>query len=367
MNAEARLEKLRSIMRRAGIDFVGLIPSPNLRYLTGKVHYVNERPIMLFIPLDDQPVAVIPKLEVPLFSQHPIECRIFSWADAEGYDQAFQTAFDSMNVTGKTIGVDGLNVRFFEGEIIRQHAPGATVIGVDEHLAEMRIIKDDDEIAALRKAIQISEQALQMTLDTIKVGMSEREIADQLETHLKTLGSEELSFNTIMHGGGNTALPHTGPLGYRIQPGDPLLFDFGGVHQGYRADITRTVFFREPSDDFRAFYEVVKTANATARGAACPGIKAEDVDRATNQVLIDAGYEHLIRHRTGHGLGLEAHEWPYIVEGNERILQPGMVFTVEPGIYQLDVIGVRIEDDVLITADGAESLSTFPRDIMIVG
>jgi Xaa-Pro dipeptidase len=226
--------------------------------------------------------------------------------------------------------------------------------------------KDDAEIDALRHAVEISEQALRLTLDAVRVGMSEIELADVLEAHMKALGSEEPSFKTILHAGSNTALPHSGPLPYRIQAGDPLLIDFGAVYQGYRADITRVVFVGEPCREFRHFYAVVQAANAAGRAAAGPGVAAEAVDIAAKSVLIDAGYGQLVRHRTGHGIGLESHEPPYIVEGNKLLLEPGMVFTVEPGIYEMNSIGVRIEDDLLITGEGAESISTFSRDIIVV-
>ncbi|HST06334.1 MAG TPA: Xaa-Pro peptidase family protein [Chloroflexia bacterium] len=366
MQTHKRLDKLQAIMRNERLDIVALIPGATLRYLTGGVHYVMERPIVEFISLDDPPVAVIPQLEVPLFKAKQMDPRIVSWTDAEGYDQAFRTGLDMLHPAGKTIGVEGTRMRFFEGEVIRRWAAGATVIAADEQLARLRVHKDDDEIDALRRAVEISEQALKLTLDAVRVGMSEIELADILETHMKALGSEEPSFKTILHGGRNTALPHSGPLPYRIQRGDPLLIDFGAVYQGYRADITRVVFVGEPGPEFRHFYAVVQAANAAGRAAAGPGVAAEAVDIAAKSVLIEAGYGRLIRHRTGHGIGLESHEAPYIVEGNKLLLEPGMVFTVEPGIYDMNAIGVRIEDDVLITGEGAESISTFSRDIIVV-
>jgi Xaa-Pro dipeptidase len=367
MQFTPRLEKLREIMQQSGLDIVALIPGPNLCYLTGSEHYVMERPIVMFIPSEGTPLSVIPKLEKPLFDRHPLKSQQVIWTDAEGYKQAFQSALVSLETTGKTIGVEGVRLRFFEGEVIRQYAPEAQVVDADTTLAELRIKKEPDEIEALREAIRLSEKALQMTLDEVRVGMSEREINDQLEANIKAVGGVGLSFKTILRGGPNSALPHSQAEDYELQPGDPLLFDFGTTHQGYRADITRVVFVGEPSTEDRAFYEIVKAANAVGRAAAKPGVTAESVDLATRQVFIDAGYEHLIRHRTGHGLGLETHESPFIVQGNQRLLEPGMVFTIEPGIYKIGEMGVRIEDDVLITENGSESLSTFGRELLVVG
>lgn len=366
MAAKSRFEKLFAIMRQSKLDIVALIPGPNLRYLSNSVHFLMERPIVMFVPLDEQPIVVIPKLEIPLFKKHLVVPRIFYWSDAEGYEIAFASAFEALDVHGKTIGVEGLYMRFFEGEIIRSLAPKATVIDASSYLSELRIIKEVVEIASLRKAIQISESALQTTLSDVRVGMSEREIASQLEAHIKAQGGEGFSFDMILHGGSNTALPHSGPLDYRIQHGDPLLVDFGATFGGYCADITRTVFVGEANKEYRQFYAVVQAANEAGRMAAKPGVTAESVDLAARKVIVEAGYKHLMRHRTGHGLGLQAHEAPYIVEGNQRILQPGMVITIEPGIYRMGEIGVRIEDNVLITESGSDSLTTYARDVVVL-
>lgn len=366
MTAETRFDKLYALMRQAGLDVMALIPGPNHRYLTGAVHYVMERPIVTFYPLDQTPIAVIPQLEIPLFERHPAAAELIAYTDAEGYAGAFRAALDRIGSPGKTIGVEGLLMRFFEGEIIRQSAPGATVVDASAQLEELRLIKDAAEIAALRRAIDISQRALRATFAEVVIGMSEIEAAAILENHMRALGGDGLSFGTILHAGGNTTLPHSGPLDYRIQHGDPLIVDFGATFAGYCADITRTVFFGAVSDEHREFYAVARAANEAGRRAARPGATCESVDIAARQVFIDAGYEDLMRHRTGHGIGLEAHEAPYIVVGNQRVLEPGMVFTIEPGIYRQGEIGVRIEDNVLITDDGAESLTTFPRDILVL-
>lgn len=366
MDERARIDKLYAIMRAAGLDALALIPGPNHRYLTGAEHYVLERPIVTFYARDQAPIAVIPELEIPLFERHPAPAELVSYTDAEGYEGAFRAALGRIGAGGKMIGVEGLHMRFFEGEIIRRSAPKAAVVDATAPLAELRMHKDAAEVARLRRAIDISERALQAMFDEVEVGMSEIEAAAILEGHIKALGGDGLSFGTILHAGANTPLPHSGPLDYRIQHGDPLIVDFGARYEGYCADITRTVFVGEVSDEQREFYAIVQRANEAGRQAARPGVTCESVDIAARQVFIDAGYEHLIRHRTGHGLGMEAHEAPYIVIGNERILAPGMVFTVEPGIYRMGEIGVRIEDNMLITEDGAESLSRFPRELMVI-
>lgn len=362
-----RLDRLRSVMERSAIDVIVLIPGANLRYITGCAHYIGERPIIMFVPREGKSVAVIPKLETALFRRHPMESDLHIYADSEGPEAAFASALAALRVEGRTIGVEGKRLRFFEAELIRTLAPRARLVDADLPLAGLRVVKDPGEVAAIRRAVEISEEALRLTLDRVRVGMSEREISSALEVHLLDLGAQGTAFPTIVRGGPNSALPHSQGEDYALRPGDPLLFDFGALSDGYCADITRTVFVGEPSEEHRAFYEAVRAANAAGRAAVRPGVTAESVDRAAREVLAGAGHEALIRHRTGHGLGLEVHEWPYIVEGNARLLEPGMVFTVEPGIYRIGEIGVRIEDDMLVTEDGAESLTTFTRDLFVAG
>ncbi len=360
----ARVNRLQSAMAKTEADVLAIIPGPNLRYLCGGVHFLLERPLVWFLPRVGEPLAVVPQLESSLFQGHDLPARVLPWSDADGYERAFAAAFAELSLSGKRVLVEGLRMRYFECEILR--AAGAVLGAGDTLLSELRMRKDESELAALRRAIRLSEMALGQVLAEIRVGMSEQEIGVRLDALLREVGCEGQSFTTIVHAGGNTAMPHHGPLPYRAKVGDALLFDFGGVYQGYCADITRVFFFGEANPRQRRFYEAVYRANERARQVARPGLACAELDRQTAAVLQEAGWGDLIRHRTGHGLGLEAHEEPYVVAGNERLLEPGMVFTVEPGIYELGKLGVRIEDNILITEEGSESLTTFPRELRVL-
>ncbi|MBZ0306341.1 MAG: Xaa-Pro peptidase family protein [Anaerolineae bacterium] len=363
-----RLEKLRSIMQESHLDAVALVPGSTFRYLAGSVHHLNERPIVLVIPREGRPAAVMPNLEVELFSSHGFDAELVQWHDADGYDSAFQQVVKLLRLDGKTIGVEGQRMRFFEGEALRRHAPNANVFSADKQIAKLRLHKDAEAIAALRKAIQISEQALEATLQAVQVGMTELQIATLLERHMSDLGGEGIAFTTTVLAGENSARPHGMVRSdYYLQAGEPLLFDFGATYGGYNADITRTFFVKSVSDEHRAIYETVKKANAAGREAVKPGVTAEAVDLTTLQVLKDDGFESLIVHKTGHGLGMDVHEEPYIMRGNLEKLEPGMVFTVEPGLYKPGSIGVRIEDNVVVTDSGVDTLTTFDRDLRIIG
>jgi Xaa-Pro dipeptidase len=202
----------------------------------------------------------------------------------------------------------------------------------------------------------------------VRPGMTERDVMASLSLALMEAGSGPLPFEGIVLAGERAALPHGGPTDREINVGDVLLLDFGARKEGYISDITRTFAVGRPLEGkHKAVYEAVKAANAAGRAAARPGVTCEEVDRAARKVIEDAGFGKYFVHRTGHGIGLDGHERPYIVEGNKTVLEVGMAFTVEPGIYIPGEIGVRIEDDMIVTADGADSLTTFGRDLIVVG
>jgi len=230
------------------------------------------------------------------------------------------------------------------------------------------MFKDETEIAAMQRAVEIAQNALRDTIPAIKPGVTEREIAAELTTHLLRRGSSPaFPFQPIVSGGPNSANPHAVPTDRPLQRGDLLVIDYGATVEGYFSDITRTFAIGAVEPELRHIAEIVEQANAAGRAAAGPGVPARTVDEAARSVIEDAGYGEYFTHRTGHGLGLEVHEPPFIRGDNEQILQPGMTFTVEPGIYLPGRGGVRIEDDILITEDGSRSLTDLPRPLWRLG
>jgi Xaa-Pro dipeptidase len=269
---------------------------------------------------------------------------------------------------GARIGVEGQRMRVFDLFALQQALPDASFVDIHAAISRIRLHKTPDEIERLRKAIRLSEAALEATLAEVRVGMTETEIEALLLRNLFAQGADGLSFAPIVAAGDNAAKPHAHARhDYRIKPGDALLFDFGGTHQGFSADITRTVFVKQVSDYDRAFYEAVLGANEKGRAVSRPGITASDVDDAVLNVLEHSQFASFCRHKTGHGLGLDVHEAPQIMRGNAQILEPGMVFTIEPGLYREGEAGVRIEDNVVVTETGIECLTSFPRELRLVG
>jgi Xaa-Pro dipeptidase len=363
----ARLNRLREIARTDNLDVIALVPGANSYYITGAKFKLGSRPTVMFIPANgSDPVLAIPTLEIPLIAgREPYPIRMVSYTDAEGYTTAFEKV--CAEFAGKRIGVEGMTMRVTEGQAIEKYAPGSTLIAAENIIAELRIRKDTSEVDEMRKAIKISEDALADVISEVRPGMTERSVMQMLVTAIAERGGQEDAFPPIVLTGANSAQPHGSPGEAVIREGDLLLFDFGTKVNGYPSDITRTFAIGKVSDELKRIYEVVLAANEAGIRVARPGIAAQDVDRAARKVIEDAGYGEYFLHRTGHGLGLDVHEAPNMREGNTQILEPGMIFTVEPGVYVQGLGGVRIEDNILITDNGAEVLTSFPKAFRVLG
>ncbi len=367
MNRE-RLRRLDAEILAHGLDGLALMPGPNMRYLSGIQAHVSERPVLLFLPADDEPAILIPTLEAMKAAEAGIDpARIFAWSDEEGYTGAFQQVCASLELSDYLLGVEALHMRVLEFELLRRYAPGLTTAHAEPVLSRLRQQKDASEVAAMERAVAIAEAAMRRLLPRIKVGQSEKRIAAMLTQALAEAGADGVAFAPIVSAGPNSASPHATPTDRPIQAGDLLVIDWGAMIDGYPSDITRTFAVGEIPAELRRVYDIVHTANAAGVAAARPGASGQDVDRAARDVIDEMGYGRHFVHRTGHGLGLETHEPPYIMEGNTAPLESGMVFTVEPGIYLPGRGGVRIEDNILMTDTGHRSLTSFPRDLITVG
>jgi Xaa-Pro dipeptidase len=361
------LEKLREIATKAGLDALVLLPGYNLQYLTGVKFHLLERPFMVFFAMTGEDVAALPGLEAQQFIDTGFDGQVFAWQDADGYQGAFEQAFAALKLSTGQIGVEGLTMRFRDAEIIRHYLPDATIIDADEALVALRVQKSVEEIDNHRRAVEISEKALAALLDELKLGMTEHAAAQRLSQLQQEFGGAGDSFTPTVLFGARSALPHGEPGDTPLQAGDTVLIDFGTRHKGYVSDISRTFFAGHPGDEMLKLYDAVLAANEAGRAAARAGITGAELDDTTTQVLIAHGYPEYVVHRTGHGIGLDIHEHPNISAENTEPLQPGMAFTIEPGLYVPGVGGVRIEDNVVINSDGtAESLSTFPREQTIL-
>lgn len=363
-----RLQRLTEQIAAHGLDGLALVPGPNLLYVSGIHAHLSERPIVLFLPADDDPAIIIPSLEAMKARAAGIPTdRIFEWNDAEGYHGAFQQACARLELTDYMLGVEALHMRVLELQTLQRYAPGLQIAHAEPALSALRSVKDADEVAAMEKAIAVAEKALKRIIPRIKVGLSERQIAAMLTNELLASGAESIAFGPIVAGGPNSAIPHAVPGDRAIRNGDLLVVDWGVYVDGYPSDITRTLAVGEIDDELRHIFDTVNAANAAARKAVRPGVTGREVDRVARDVIERAGYGEYFIHRTGHGLGLEIHEPPDMSPANDRPIAPGNVFTIEPGIYLPGRGGVRIEDNVVATADGSRTLTTFTHELITVG
>jgi Xaa-Pro dipeptidase len=364
---DGRIEALRRLQAANAVDCVALVPGANLRYFSGLDMHLSERPTVAFFPANAPPLLLAPELEAPAARPHlSAGTRLVTYGDEQGHGQAFLEAAKALGLGGRSIGVEFLSMRLLEARRIEQSAPGCRLTATEPWLPPLRMAKDEGEIASMRRAVQIAERALNCLLETgaIRPGRAERDLAADLQVALLQEGSQGLPFLPIVVAGPNSAQPHATPSDRVLAAGDLVILDWGAAYAGYQSDLTRTFFLGNPPGVIRLIHDAVLAANQAGRLAARPGTPAQEVDRAARRAIELAGYGPRFIHRTGHGLGLETHEPPYMVEGNLELLRPGMAFTVEPGIYLPGVGGVRIEDDVVITADGAETLSALPRELI---
>jgi len=345
---------------------VALVPGANLFYLTGLSFHLSERPVVALFPVDGPPAIVLPGLEAPKLKGAACELKAYPYTDEEGPALAFHQACAALELAEARIGAEGLRMRLMEARLLERYAPGCQLVPADEVVAALRVYKDGGELARMRRAVAVAEAGLRATLSQLRAGMTEREVAGLLMVEMLRAGGEGVPFQPIVVAGPNAASPHAVPSDRPIRPGETVVIDCGATVGGYASDITRTVAIGGLPEEMVQVYEVAREANAAGRARAGPGVPAQEVDRAARAVIEEAGYGEYFIHRTGHGLGLEGHEPPYIVEGNRQPLQPGMTFTVEPGVYLPGRGGVRIEDDLVITPEGAESLTTFPRELTVL-
>lgn len=363
-----RIQNIKAQIKTHGLDGIALVPGPNMVYLSGIHSHLSERPIILFIPADEEPAIIIPHLEAMKAETAGISPeRIFGWGDETGYAGAFAEAAAQLTLSGRQWGVEFLHMRVLEYELLQKYAPGLQTAEAEPLVMALRLVKDDREIAAMQKAIAVSERAMERLLPRLKVGMTEKQVAAMLTQLQLEEGAEMLAFSPIVSTGENGASPHAVPTERPLQSGDLLVIDWGCTVDGYPSDITRTFAVGQIDDELRHIYETVQQANAAGIAAAQPGATGQDVDTAARNIITEAGYGRYFIHRTGHGLGVEVHEPPFMMQGYTAPLAPGNVFTVEPGIYLPGHGGVRIEDDVVITPDGAQVLTSFPKNLITVG
>ena len=360
-----RLSDYARVAANLNVDAVALVPGPNFARAIEHSFMSHERPFLIVIPADKPAAALVPNLELGSWNLVGFEGAVFDWRDQTGYADAFSQLMAHLDIL--SLAVEGQVMRVFVHHALLAAQPTLKITDAELEISGLRMIKTKADIAAMQAAIDISERALHRTLDSIELGQSEVEIEQTLIKCLFDEGADGLSFAPIVAAGDNSAMPHAHARhDYMVKAGDALLIDFGARKNGFAADITRTVFLDHVSEEGRAVYETVLAANMAGLDVTRAGVTAHDIDDVVTSVLECSPYATRIRTKTGPGLGRDVHEAPYIVRGNHMPLPAGTVYTNEPGLYEIGNFGVRIEDDVLITEGGYETLTHFPKQLMVI-
>ena len=356
-----RLQRAQNELARQGVDLLLVGPSSDLRYLTGYDAHLSERLNLLVLPREGDPAFVLPTLEAPRLGDRRELLDVHPWEETQS--PAAIVAQVAGDVAGKTIAVGDQLWSVFLLRL-QEAMPGARWVSGNVVMRPLRMVKDAREIELLAEAARRTDDAWEEFISRPLSGQTEVQAITRLRdlTHARGL---EPSFGAC-GSGPNSASPHHQTGDRVIQPGDAVVFDWGGTLEGYHSDVTRTVHVGEPDGEFVRVYRIVRDANQAALDAVRPGVPCEDIDLAARNLIEAEGYGAAFIHRVGHGLGLDVHEEPYLISGNATPLLAGMVFSDEPGIYLEGRFGVRIEDAVLCTDEGGERLNNATRELTIV-
>lgn len=355
-----RIGNFRKKLSEEGMNAAMVLSRENICYLTGFCVGGYERLTALIVK-EEEVVLVVPKLSQGQLNDVAVD-RSLLWDDRV---DPYKMASEELESVGSTsIGIES-STPFYYYLKFRDFL-GADPKFVDNILRDLRAKKSQDEIDRMKKAVEISERALSETTSEIKSGMTEKELAGILEYNMRRMGSDGNAFSTTIASGKNSANPHHITSEKKIEAGDSIVIDFGASYHNYSADTTRTFVLGNVPEGYKEVYQTVKKAQETGISDARPGMPAGDIDLKVREVIEKAGYGQYFTHRTGHGIGLETHEPPYINESNRVALNPPVTFTVEPGIYIMGKYGVRIEDVVLLEEGGAKPLNSFTKDLTVL-
>ncbi|MFG0258134.1 MAG: M24 family metallopeptidase [Phycisphaerales bacterium JB043] len=349
----ARVRKARQAIDNAGCGALLVTNPADIRYLTG---FHGEASVLL---VQDDALTIISDFRFQEeLEKLPVRASVVIRKGA--MPEALEEVLRGLDCDA--IGIQSEHMRVSTKQDLCGRIGAKRLRDTDGLLSRLRVIKDDLEIRAIRKAIRIQQEAFEAVLDELKVGMREREVCASLEWHMKTLGSEDVSFPVIVAAGANGSLPHAVPGTKRLLKGKPLLVDWGATVDGYRSDMTRTLSLGSWPRKLERVYGIVLEAQMEAIRGIRAGVRCDEIDAIARGIISDAGFGPQFGHGLGHGIGLDIHEAPRVASTSEDVLEEGMVVTIEPGVYLPGVGGVRIEDDVLVTASGHRVLSSMAKD-----
>jgi Xaa-Pro aminopeptidase len=357
IDLQKRTEQVLSRIEEAGIDALFVSFLPNVRYLTG---FTGSNALLL-LARDGSWLFTDPRYDIQ--AREETSCKV-SVARGPLWRAALQMV---RRKRWKQIGFESARLTYEAYQSIQKELPSAVSLRPTSAIVEtIRMVKSEDEIALVRESVHTCSSAFERTVRKLKTGVSEIELAAELDYQMRRLGAERPSFDTIVASGPRSALPHASPTGNRIEPDQLLLVDMGASRRGYASDMTRMLYPGKPAAKVKRTYRAVLEAQLAAIDAVRDGVTAESVDRAARSVLKTEGLEEAFVHSTGHGLGLEIHEPPRLGRGEKTVLRAGMLVTIEPGVYLEGFGGIRIEDTVLVTSNGCEVLTPTSKELLLL-
>lgn len=359
-----RIKKLEQFIQPMGLDALIITDPKHVYYLTGFASNPHERFLGLVLVTSEEPLLIVPALDAEAAHAASSVQNIVTHSDT---DNPYFLLKDHFKGSIGTLGIEKDQLTVSRFELLKESLHAQSYHDIGPALQSLRVQKTPEEIVRMKHAITLIEEVLRQGLTRVQVGVTEIELVAELEYLMKKLGADGPSFDTMVLSGSNTALPHGCPGQRKIQNGDLLMFDMGVFANGYASDITRTFAVGELNNELTTIYNTVLEANLQGIQSIRPGVTLASVDQAARNVIDLAGYGPQFVHRLGHGLGMDVHEYPSIHGNNSDLVQAGMVFTVEPGIYVPGLGGVRIEDDIVVTEDGVEVLTSFPKELTFLG
>jgi Xaa-Pro dipeptidase len=369
---KARWDKLVSEIKARGVQGMVMVPGPNFFYMTGLQMSLSERPTLCLVTSSGHVSFIMPKFEAQkghLVIHRLEDAEVFfpysviDYSDEEGPCKAFEQVFCNLQSEKESLlAIEFGNMRVLEYSLIKEVLGDFSFQDAGDIFKKLRIIKDEEELENMKKACRLCDKGVDMARSLLKVGSKATDVVTEIERYLKAEGA--MSVDMSLATGIDTALPHAQTSERPIQEGDLAWLDLMVNVNGYWGDITRTYVFGTPPEEIRRAYEVVLRAQEHARLNAKAGMTGAEIDALARDFIESYGFGSYFTHRTGHGIGLEVHEEPYIVGSNTEPLDVGTTFTIEPGIYIPGKGGVRIEDDLVLTEDGAKSLTSYPRNLL---
>ncbi|KRG10412.1 M24 family metallopeptidase [Staphylococcus sp. NAM3COL9] len=349
-----KLEQITTELKSQQAGAAWITTPLNIFYFTGYLSDPHERLLALLIKENGEQVLFCPQLEVDEVKTSPFEGEVIGYLDTEN-------ALDKYTFTVNKLLVEAEHLTVKRQRELVEAFNVQTFGDIDQTIKDLRNVKSENEIASIQKACELADKCIEIGVDFLKEGVTERQVVNHIENAIKYYGVNEMSFDTMVLFGDHAASPHGTPGDRQLQKDEYVLFDLGVIYNNYCSDMTRTIKFGEPNDKAQEIYNVVLKAEQEAIAAIKPGVTIKDVDDIARNIISDAGYGDYFPHRLGHGLGLEEHEYQDVSSSNTNQFVAGMVVTVEPGIYVPGVAGVRIEDDILVTEDGNKSLTGYEK------